>query len=112
MKFILLLMALPLMNQKCGKNKKSIPSCVQQKIEAIQAETKWNPPAEVNEYRYEGKQVYLFTSNCCDQYNSLYDSDCNNICSPSGGLTGNGDGKCNDFLEKAKHIKLIWKDTR
>ena len=112
MKFIFLLMALPLLNQKCGKKKNSIPSCVQQKIETIQTETKWNPPAEVNEYSYEGKQVYLFTSNCCDQYNSVYDSDCNNICSPSGGFTGNGDGRCNDFLEKAKHIKLIWKDTR
>ena len=85
---------------------------MQQKIEAIKKEPRWNPPAEVNEYSYEGKQVYLFTSNCCDQYNSLYDIDCNNICAPSGGFTGKGDGKCNDFLKVATHIKLIWKDPR
>ena len=112
MKFILLLLALPLMNKKCDKNKKSIPACVKQKIDLIQKETRWNPPAEVNEYNYEGKQLYLFSSNCCDQYNSLYDIDCNIICAPSGGFTGKGDGKCNGFFEKAKHIKLIWKDPR
>ena len=110
MKFILLILALPLMNKKCGKNKNLIPACVQQRVEAIQKEPRWSPPAEVNEYSYKGKQVYLFTSNCCDQYNSLYDGDCNNICAPSGGLTGKGDGKCDDFLKVATHIKLIWKD--
>jgi hypothetical protein len=100
------------MDQKCGKNRNAIPACVQQKIEEIQREPKWNPPAEVNEYNYRGKKVYLFTSNCCDQYNNLSDSDCNNICAPSGGFTGKGDAKCNDFFETAVHIKLIWKDAR
>ena len=112
MKFILLFLALPLINQKCSKNKNAIPECVQQKIDSIQKEPRWNPPAEVNEYSYEGNQVYLFTSNCCDQDNSLYDYDCKNICAPTGGFTGKGDGKCNDFLEKAKLIKLVWKDKR
>ncbi|MGZ8559322.1 MAG: DUF6970 domain-containing protein [Chitinophagaceae bacterium] len=112
MKFILLLLALPLMNKKCDKNKNSLPACVQQKIDSIQKEPRWNPPAEVNEYNYEGKQVYLFSSNCCDQYNNLYDIDCKNICAPSGGFAGKGDGKCNEFFKKAKHIKLIWKDPR
>ena len=60
MKFIFLLLALPLMNEKCGKNKDTIPACVQQKIEQIKKEPKWNPPAEVNEYSYDGKKVYLF----------------------------------------------------
>jgi hypothetical protein len=32
------------------------------------------------------------------------------ICSPTGGITGKGDGKCEDFSTKAKHIKLIWKN--
>jgi hypothetical protein len=112
MKFIFLLMALPLLNHECGKNKNTIPACIQQKIEEIKKESKWNPPAEVNEYSYEGKRVYLVTSNCCDQYISLYDSHCNYICAPSGGYTGKGDGKCSDFSNVAKHIKLIWKDPR
>jgi hypothetical protein len=113
MKFIILLLALPLINEQCNnKNKKPIPACILEKIEEIKKETKWNPPAEINEYEFEGKTAYLITSNCCDQYNSLVDSNCNVICAPSGGLTGKGDGKCNDFAHKAKHVKLIWKDER
>lgn len=101
------------MNSRCSKQKPdAIPVCIQQKIEAIKAEPKWNPPAEVDEYLYNGKHVFLFSSNCCDQYNILYDENCEVICAPSGGLTGKGDGKCADFAESAKHVKLIWKDER
>jgi hypothetical protein len=112
MKFILLLLALPLMNEKCASKADTIPACIQQKIDQIKKEPKWNPPAEVNEYTYNGKKVYLFSSPCCDQYNNLYDSDCNLICAPTGGYTGKGDQKCLDFSEKAKHVKLVWKDDR
>ena len=58
------------------------------------------------------KKYTCFSSPCCDQYNNLYDSDCNLICAPSGGYTGKGDQKCLDFFDKAKHVKLIWKDDR
>jgi hypothetical protein len=112
MKLILFLLALPLLNNTCSKNRTAIPACVNEKIEQIKKEPKWNPPAEVNEYIYNGKHVFLFSSNCCDQYNNLYDKDCNFICAPSGGFTGKGDNKCNDFFQSAKHVKLIWKDDR
>jgi hypothetical protein len=112
MKFIILLLALPVMNETCNKNKSQIPSCIKEKIEQIKKEQKWNPPAEINEYKFQGKRVYLITSNCCDQYNSLLDGDCNFICAPSGGITGKGDGKCSEFANTAKHIKLVWKDER
>ena len=113
MKFIILLLALPLVNDVCNnKNKNKVPACIMQKIEAIKKEAKWNPPAEINEYEFQGKTVYLITSNCCDQYDNLVDSDCAVICAPSGGLTGKGDGACSDFADSAKHIKQIWKDER
>ena len=112
MKYIFLLLVLPLMNEKCKKSKESIPVCIQQKIDEIRKQPKWNPPAEVNEYDYMGKKAYLFSSPCCDQYNQLYDSDCNAICAPSGGYTGKGDQQCTDFSEKAKFIRLVWKDDR
>lgn len=112
MKFIFLLMTLSLVQQKCGKKKAAVPDCISQKIGQIQKEPKWNPPAEVNEYSYKGKRVYLFSSNCCDQYNYLYDNDCNVLCAPSGGFTGKGDIKCNDFSDSAKHVRLVWKDDR
>ena len=113
MKFIILLLALPFINEKCSnKNKSKIPACILQRIEEIKKENKWNPPAEINEYEFQGKKVYLISSNCCDQYNSLVDSDCQVICAPSGGITGKGDGKCNDFGNLAKRTRQIWKDDR
>lgn len=113
MKFIILLLALPVIHEMCNnKNKSKPPACILEKIEEIKKDAKWNPPAEINEYEFNGKTAYLITSNCCDQFNSLVDGDCNVICAPSGGLAGKGDGKCNDFVNTAKHIKLTWKDDR
>lgn len=99
----------------CSKHNqggKNTPVCIEQKINDIKSQPKWNPPAEVNEYEYEGKKVYLFSSNCCDQYNVVYDKNCTPICAPSGGFSGGGDGKCKEFFKQAKHIRLVWKDER
>lgn len=96
---------------QCTKNY-SGSSCIDKKIARIKTEKKWNPPAEVNEYLYNGKKVYLFSADCCDQFNELYDAECNYICAPTGGITGNGDGKCADFRNSAQHVRLVWKDDR
>jgi hypothetical protein len=98
--------------KNCSKKADAIPTCVQQKIDKIKSEPMWNPPAEVREYEYRGKKVYLFSSDCCDQFNTVYDDQCNYICAPSGGLTGRGDKKCEDFAANAKEIRLVWKDPR
>jgi len=97
---------------KCNKEVGDIPPCINEKIAVIKASPKANPSGEVNEYLYNGKRVFLFTSPCCDQYNPLYDENCNYICSPSGGFTGAGDGKCKDFKTAATFIKQVWKDPR
>jgi hypothetical protein len=83
-----------------------------EKIEAIKSQPKWNPPASVEEYMYEGKQVFLFSSPCCDRYNEVFDIYCNYVCAPSGGYNGKGDGKCVSFKDAAQLVKLIWKDDR
>ena len=95
----------------CAKNYTDF-SCINNKIAKIKAQKKWNPPAQVDEYLYQGKRVYLFSSDCCDQYNYLYDENCKLICEPSGGITGQGDGNCANFSNEAQHIKLVWKDNR
>lgn len=87
-------------------------SCINKKIAAIKAQKKWNPPASVSEYLYKGKTVYLFSSDCCDQFNYLYDETCNKICAPSGGITGHGDGTCTDFSDSSKLIRVVWQDER
>lgn len=98
----------------CSKPQTStqIPLCVQQKIKELQNEPVRSPATSVWEYEYKGQIVYYVPPHCCDFYGLLYDSDCNLICAPDGGLTGKGDGKCPDFDKFAKNPKLIWQDKR
>jgi hypothetical protein len=99
--------------KKCNEPKPDkLPSCIQQRIDEIKKEPTWNPPAEVYEYSYNGKTVYYFSADCCDNFNTVVDESCNTICAPSGGITGKGDGKCADFNSTAKKIRLVWKDER
>ncbi len=129
MRFIPVLLALPfLMAANCGQYtnktvssggqkeiteevKDSVPVCIKRMIGKGNKETPPNAPLQVDEYLYEGKKVFLTTAPCCDQFNMLYDSNCQAICAPTGGFTGRGDGKCPDFSKKAKFIKLIWKNS-
>jgi hypothetical protein len=90
----------------------SVPACIQQKIDSIKQQPVWNPPAEIHEYDYAGRKVYLISANCCDFFSIAVDSNCNYVCAPSGGFTGKGDRKCVDFNEKAKLVRLVWKDER
>ena len=55
-----------------------------------------------------GNPTYLVLAPCCDNFNTLYDQAGNKICSPSGGLTGRGDGRCADF--NISMCKSIWKN--
>lgn len=99
--------------QKCEKPAAAgIPSCVQARIEEIKKQPLWNPPAQVEEYRFNGKRVFLFSSNCCDQYNEVVDESCNYVCAPSGGITGKGDRKCPTFKDSAQLVRVVWKDER
>ena len=109
--FIFLSVVLQSQNCKNGAGTK-IPPCIRDKIEAVMQQAKYNPAATVYRYLYAGRYVYLFSSDCCDQYNYLYDKDCNVICAPSGGLTGKGDGRCSNFRQVATEETLIWKDSR
>jgi hypothetical protein len=112
-KYFLLAFAIAAVSAKeCSKKSERIPECVQQKIDSIKALPKWNPPAEVHEYNYQGQQVFLFTSPCCDQYIVALNKNCEYICAPSGGYTGKGDGKCADFYSSAAYVRLVWKDAR
>jgi len=91
---------------------KDTPKCIENKINEISKGDVWNPPAKVYRYKYNGQIVYYFPPRCCDIPSTLYDENCNIICSPDGGLTGGGDGKCSDFFDSRTDEKLIWEDTR
>ena len=99
--------------QKCAMPPAlTIPACILEKIEQIKKQPRWNPPATVEEYEYNGKRVFLFSADCCDKYIEAFDENCNYLCAPGGGFSGKGDGKCADFKEKARWVKLVWKDER
>jgi len=90
---------------------KDVSNCIKQKIKDLQKEEVHNPPASVWEWKVDGETYYYITSDCCDQYNYLYDDNCNEICAPDGGITGTGDGNCPDFTVEIEKT-LIWEDDR
>ncbi len=87
----------------------NLPACVNEQLSRLQNNQYENPPLQVDEYEFNGKRMFLFKADCCDQYDILFDENCKGTCAPSGGITGKGDGKCGDFKEKAKLVKTIWK---
>ena len=71
-----------------------------------------NSPASITRYEYEREVVYFVPPRCCDIWSDLYRADGTTLCHPDGGLTGNGDGRCRDFLTKRKNAQIIWQDPR
>jgi hypothetical protein len=88
------------------------PACIQDEIRKMQAEPVANPPASIWSYDYLGQTVFYIPPQCCDVTSKLLDQNCNELCSPDGGLTGRGDGKCPEFFDKRTDEKLVWKDDR
>lgn len=56
--------------------------------------------------------VYYVPPICCDVSAELYDRNGSLICSPDGGIAGDGDGKCPDFFDARTDEKRVWADTR
>ncbi len=88
-----------------------VPQCIEAKIRKLKRKPVQNPPAEVWKWETGGALYYYFTGDCCDQFNELYDAECNYVCAPDGGLGGAGDGKCPVFSQPIKKT-LIWRDAR
>ena len=81
-----------------------VPSCIKKEIKKSDACLE-----KVTEYNYQESSVFLFeNNNCPDALSFIYDDNCNCICSPSGGITGQGDKKCTDFFETATKVRIIW----
>src|SRR4030095_10907770 len=108
MKYIFLLLFLPLLSASDCNNKDKLPSCIQGLIDKGLSNSPPDAPIKVDEYTYNGQRVFLFTAPCCDHYNVLYDENCKEICAPSGGITGKGDGKCPEFDKNATFVKTAW----
>lgn len=94
----------------CSPSKKiindSLPVCLQNKIDVLAKA--YNTPRSVTRYDYKGEQVYYILSACCDQYNIVYNSKCELLGYPDGGITGRGNGSIPDFHDSATNKVIIW----
>lgn len=106
--FMVILLALGCKSKDKKPAQNDLPDCISKEIDAIKQHKEQNPPIAIREYEYDGKRVFFYEADCCDQFDELYDMNCNIICSPSGGFDGVGDGKCADFGKNAKMVKVIW----
>lgn len=113
-RFLFVMLSVLCLSATCRKvnDANKTPDCILKMIETIKSENTWNPPASIWQYEYNGQTVYYVPAHCCDIQSQLFDRNCNLICSPDGGFTGRGDGKCKDFFEKRTKEKLIWRDDR
>ena len=88
------------------------PTWVNELIMKFQNEPVGNPPQSIYRYEYNGQTVYYTPPQCCDIPSILYDSEGNEICLPTGGIDGRGDGRCPDFVQERTNETVIWSDSR
>jgi len=88
------------------------PEWLEQLIVSLQAEPVANPPATITQFRYQGATVYYLAPRCCDVASEVLSADGSLVCSPDGGLSGRGDGKCANFQTEATLERVVWRDPR
>lgn len=91
-----------------------VPDCIRKLARSIRREDVRNPPAMIVEWRLTtGEKCYYVPPYCCDMFGELYDSACNLICAPDGGISGWGDGRCpEEILNSIESTQIVWKDDR
>lgn len=62
--------------------------------------------------QHKGATAYLVHAGCCDRMNTLYSAYGFELCSPSGGFTGEGDGRCPTPEDPGTHRELVWEHPR
>lgn len=100
------------MTSSCKKEEfpVEVPSCIRAKIRSFQKENVTDPPRSVMQWETTDGNFYTISEPCCDAFNFLYDEKCKEICAPSGGLNGQGDGTCPDYTILS--TTLVWSDPR
>lgn len=102
MKTTRLILLLPLVAvlafSSCKKlNSKKNPDCIDDKISEFTKDSTYDTGG-IWKWEVDKKWYFYVSAPCCDQFNYLYDEDCNIICAPDGGIAGTGDGNCPDWV--------------
>ncbi len=92
----------------------AIPAWLQTRIDELARDPVSDPPASVILFSYRRLPVYYFPprQQCCDFASEVFSASGRRLCSPDGGITGNGDGGCPDFAASARRVRLVWVDPR
>jgi hypothetical protein len=69
-------------------------------------------PTEIWKITHHGKPAYYFIQPCCDSFNPVYDTAGVEICNPTGGIAGHGDGKCPEPRDKDTEAEFVWSHSR
>ena len=104
---LLLLLAIGLFS--CAEDvNPDLPACIQDIIDESGRSETSNKPSKVVKYTWNDEVVYYVPAFCCDVFSDLYDSECNLICHPDGGISGRGDGNCENFFNEAEGGEVLW----
>ncbi len=90
----------------------SEPAWVRELIRGFQAAPVGNPPQSIWKSQFGLQTTYYVPPQCCDQFGILYDAAGTILCSPDGGFSGGGDGRCPDYFQRRTNVELVWKDPR
>lgn len=91
---------------------KQLPAWLQQRIEGHLSEPTSTPPIRIDACLWQGDTVYHESAPCCDQFTTLYNKAGAILCYPTGGITGQGDGKCPSFRSTHQALFTVWEDDR
>ena len=86
----------------------SLPEWLRIKIAQFEASPADRAPLGVWRITHNGQPAFYLLSPCCDQYNPLFSAKGSEICNPSGGFTGRGDGKCPKPMDQGTKAALVW----
>ena len=115
MKKILLIAFLAIIAGSCDQNKKTdqspatkadYPQWVKEMMSSFEKE---NAHAEILQYTYNGKTVFMVSMcyQCPDAIDAVYDEN-NNVLCQFGGIDGRN--TCPDFDQKASDKKIVWRN--
>ena len=86
----------------------SLPEWLRMKIGEFETLPADRAPLGIWRITHNGQPAFYLVSPCCDQYNPLFSVEGSEICNPSGGFTGKGDGKCPKPMDQGTRAALVW----
>lgn len=107
--FLSFALALVACNQKKLAGQPALPPCIAEQINAAEADPAHAKISRVERYQYKGQTVYyIVRAQCYDCMNTVYNEQCVPVCSPDGGFSGRGDGRCKDFATESSAKTQVW----